>query len=203
MKKLIIYFRPVIAILLFSLICGCINIDYTGQRYPAIKSQSEIAFYNNSKEVPANEYVVIGRAVATAPDSYKSKNIKQKLLDRAQECGADAIQVVDFKRIFISQQVVPSPSDYDNGPSGSWANRGTRADGSKIAVDDSGKVVQLQENVHDRYELKARVLFLRLKSKNPVQGPIVEKTPEPEVKTVETPAPVKNNNAKNIKPAVK
>ena len=191
LKKLINRFKPVIAILLFSLICGCINVDYTGQRYPATENRSEIAFYNNSKEVPADKYAVIGRAIATAPDSYKSKDIKQKLLDKAQACGADAIQVVDFKRIFVSQQVIPTASAHDNSPVGSWGNRGTRADGSKIAVSDSGKVVPLQSKIHDRYQLKARVLFLRLKSKNPVQGPIVEKTPELEVKTVGTPAPSK------------
>jgi len=201
LKKIINRFRLVGAVLLFSLICGCINVDYTGQRYPATENRSEIAFYNDSKEVPTGKYAVIGRAVATAPDSYNSEEIKNKLLAKAQACGADAIQVVDFKRTFVNQQVIPSAGDYDNSPVGSWGNRGTRADGSKITVDSSGQVVPLQAEVYNRYKLIARVLFLRLKSKNPVQGPIVKKMAEPEVRTVGT--PTKINNPKNDKSAEK
>jgi hypothetical protein len=201
LKKIINHLKLVGAVLLFTLICGCINVDYTGQHYPATGSQSEIAFYNSSKEVPTGKYAIIGRAVATAPDSYKSQAIKESLLAKAQACGADAIQVVDFKRIFIGQQELPTASANANGPVGSWGSRGTRADGSKIAVNSSGKVVPLQSKVYDRYKLKARVLFLRLKSKNPVQQPIMKKNPEPEVRTVK--APTTNDNLKQDKPVKK
>lgn len=177
MKKLITCFIYATAISLFTLLAGCrgINVDYIGQKYPATTNSYNIEFYNNSTDVPNGKYTTIGRAVAVAPDSYSSKAIKNKLVEKAQICGADAIQVVDFKRVFVSQQVIPEQGDHDNGPVGSWGNRGRRADGSRISVNASGKVVAMRSKVYDRYDLKARVLFLRLKSKSPVQGPIVKK----------------------------
>ncbi|MCF6176613.1 MAG: hypothetical protein L3J71_12700 [Victivallaceae bacterium] len=202
MKKRINTIMFITAILLFSLITGCINIDYTGQRFPETENMHAIEFFNSSKDVPAGKYTIIGRAVATAPDSYSSEEIKNKLLSKAQACGADAIQVVDFKRIFVSQQAIPKESAYDNGPVGVWGNRARRADGSSIAVDSSGKVVPLQSKVHDRYELKARVLFLRIKSKSNIQEPIAEKVAEPEIKSA-TAGTVKKPGKTADKPVAK
>lgn len=192
-----------IAILSLSLITGCMNIDYIGQHYPATPKRSSINFYNNSKEVPDGQYAIIGRAVAAAPDSYSSEEIKNALIDKAQTCGADAIQVVDFKRVLVSQQAIPQASTYDNSPVGSWGNRGTRANGSKIKVNSSGKVVGLQAKTHNRYELKARVLFLRLKTKTIVAEPIVKAVSKPKT----TPKPVlpteQKSTGKDNKPSVK
>jgi len=187
LKKLINCFIYVVTISLLTLLFGCKGIDvhYVGHSYPATTYSHNIEFYHNSKEVPSGKYVTIGRAVATAPDSYSSQAIKNKLIDEAQICGADAIQVVDFKRIFVDQQLVPEQSAHDNGPVGSWGDRGRRADGSRIAVDASGQVVPMNSRVYDSYKLKARVLFLRLKSKSQAQEPIVEKLKVPK-KTSQT-----------------
>ncbi len=191
LKKLINCFIYLITISLLTVLFGCkgIDVNYIGHRYPATTNSYNIEFYNNSNEVPSGKYVTIGRAVATAPDKYSSESIKKKLIEEAETCGADAIQVVDFKRIFVSQQIIPERNAHDNGPVGSWGNRGHRADGSRIAVDASGQVVPMRSKVYDRYQLKARVLFLRLKSKSPVQEPIMKKLniPEKTAKTVVKP----------------
>jgi hypothetical protein len=201
LKKRINTMTFVTAMLLFSLITGCINIDYIGQRYPETTNRNTIEFYNNSKEVPDDKYVVMGRVVTTAPDSYTSEEIKNELLDKAQACGADAIQIIDFKRILVSQQQIPLGSAYDNGPVGSWGRRGVRADGSPIGVDAAGKTVALKSKVHDRYELKARALFLRLKSKSNIQGPIVKKLPEPATKLKTKPVTENKPAKSDVTPA--
>lgn len=178
MKRYI--FRTVVAlqVLFVMLVSGCISIDYVGQTYPEADSKEPLPFYTDAKEVPADTYKVIGRATATAPDGYSSEDIKQDLLSKARDCGADAVQVVDFKRVLVSRQKTPDSDFYNDGPTGSWGKYGKRADGSSVQVNVAGREEPLRDKVYNKYELVARVLFLRLNSRfieDPHMPMVIEK----------------------------
>jgi len=139
---------------------GCVNIDYVGQEYTQRNPDAEIMFYNSREDVPKNTYRVIGRANIEAPGSYNPAEIKKKLFKKARQCGADAIEVVEFKREKTGEQKISTTSNEYDGVVGTWANNGVRSDGSPIYVDSFDKTVPLKQNVHETFELKIKVLFL-------------------------------------------
>ena len=163
-----------VAILSLILLNGCIDTHYVGRSYAPIPESQKINFYNKNQPVPEDKYQPIGRAVTTAPDSYSSEDIKKAILAEARKHGADAVRVVDFKRVLIDRQTIPRNSIADDGPTGRWRS-GRRADGSKFAVNPAGDVVPMRSDRYDRYQLKARVIFLRLKTKMSKSETLIKK----------------------------
>lgn len=155
-----LFFRTVFSFLGIILFSGCVNIDYVGQEYPERNSDAEIMFYNSKEDVPKDTYRIIGRANIDAPASYNPAEIKNKLLKKARDCGADAIEVVEFKREKTGVQKVIASNDEYNGVVGTWANNGVRSDGSPIYVDSFDTTVPLKQTYRDTFELKIKVLFL-------------------------------------------
>jgi hypothetical protein len=141
------------------LVCGCINVDYVGQKFQRQNNDEDILFFNSNNDVPKDTYRVIGRANVTAPGSSTPEEIKGKILKQADECGADAVSIVDYKKIKIGEISTPAGTEYQ-GTSGVWNNTGARADGSPIAVDSFDKTVPLQKNKTSRYEIRSKALFL-------------------------------------------
>ncbi len=186
-----------VAVVCGTLIAGCINTHYVGRSYPPTPESEIIAFYNRKQPLPENRYQPIGRAVTVAPDSYNSAEIKQEILSQARKHGADAVKVVDFKRILVAQQQIPQNSIEDNRTFGQWGND-RRADGSKIKVNAGGEVVPMRSQRYDRYQLRARVIFLRLKSKMSHQEGIIASSKskaaaDMKQKKVEVAQPDRNN----------
>ncbi|MEI8246938.1 MAG: hypothetical protein WCI51_13990 [Lentisphaerota bacterium] len=155
-----LFFRTVFSFLGIILFSGCVNIDYVGQEYPERNHDAEIMFYNSKEDVPKDTYRIIGRANIDAPASYNPAEIKNKLLKKARDCGADAIEVVEFKREKTGVQKVVASNDEYNGVVGTWANNGVRSDGSPIYVDSFDTTVPLKQTYRDTFELKIKVLFL-------------------------------------------
>ncbi len=139
---------------------GCINLNYVGQEYPQRNPDAEIMFYNSKEDVPKNTYRIIGRANIDAPGGYNPAEIKKKILNKARVCGADAVEVVEFKREKTGEQKISTSSNEYDGVVGTWANNGVRSDGSPIYVDSFDKTVPLKQAVHETFELKIKVLFL-------------------------------------------
>ncbi len=87
-------FILVIAILLTR----CASIHYLGETYPPTQ---RVDLYFTEQDI-AKEYKIIGRMEATADADelvYSSDKFTQAILKKAGEKGADAIVILDFKKV--------------------------------------------------------------------------------------------------------
>ena len=155
-----LFLRTAFSLLGIMFFAGCVNINYVGQEYAQRNPDAEIMFYNSRDDVPKNTYRIIGRANIDAPGGYNPAEIKKKILKKARACGADAVEVVEFKREKTGEQKISSPGNEYDGVVGTWANNGVRSDGSPIYVDSFDKTVPLKQAVHETFELKIKVFFL-------------------------------------------
>jgi hypothetical protein len=151
-------------LLLTGLLSGCMQFDYVGQKLSPLSPEQSVAFYDSKDMVPPDTYNVLGRAVVTAPDGTSSEEVKAKLMEKAREYGADAIEVVTFKRIKTGEVVIPQHDDYQ-GPTGSWVTTSNRPDGTPIYTDTFVDTEPLKINTVAKYEVRAKVLFLADKVK--------------------------------------
>ncbi|MHB9138425.1 MAG: hypothetical protein ACYC4Q_03365 [Victivallaceae bacterium] len=141
------------------ILAGCVDINYVGQQYPQKDPDAEVIFYNSTADVPKNTYRIIGRANIEAPGDYNPAEIKLKILDKARDCGADAVEVVEFKREKTGEQNISKSPEYDN-TVGFWSGNGLRSDGSPIYVDSFDKAVPLKHASQNIFVLKIKILFL-------------------------------------------
>jgi hypothetical protein len=146
------------------ILSGCTQFDYVGQRLDPLPSNQMISFYNSKEEVPPNIYRVMGRAVVTAPDGTNAQAVKEEILDKAREYGADAVEVVLFKRVKTGEVAIPVNEQYE-GPVGSWSTTSNRPDGTPIYTDTFVDTVPLKTKTLIQYEIRAKVLFLADKEK--------------------------------------
>ena len=160
MNKLKILFILAVSIVL----SGCMSFDYVGQKLEPLPPDQLVAFYNNKEEVPPNVYRVLGRAVVTAPDGTNTQEVKEKIMDKAREYGADAIEVVLFKRVKSGVVAIPKNEQYE-GPVGSWSVTSNRPDGTPLYTDSFVDTVPLKTHELIQYEIRAKVLFLADKKK--------------------------------------
>jgi hypothetical protein len=144
---------------------GCTQFDYVGQKLTPLSSDEPVAFYNSGDEVPPNVYSILGRAVVTAPDGSNSEDVKDEIMSKAREYGADAVEVVLFKRVKTGEIMVPNQKDPYQGVSGSWVTSSNRPDGTPIYTDSFVDTVPLQTHPLEQYEIRAKVLFLANKNK--------------------------------------
>lgn len=160
MNKLKILFILAVSIIL----SGCIQFDYVGQKLAPLQPDQMVAFYNSKEDVPPNTYRVLGRAVVTAPDGTNTQDVKEELMQKAREYGADAIEVILFKRVKTGEIVTPKNEQYE-GPVGSWSTTSNRPDGTPIYTDSFVDTVPLKTHTIIQYEIRAKVLFLADKKK--------------------------------------
>jgi predicted ThiF/HesA family dinucleotide-utilizing enzyme len=146
------------------LFSGCMQFDYVGQKLKPLPPEDMVAFYNSKEEVPPNIYRVLGRAVVTAPDGTSTQEVKEELIQKARDYGADAIEVVTFKRVKTGEVMIPQNEQYE-GPVGSWSVTSNRPDGTPLYTDTFVDTVPLQTHVLEKYEIRAKVLFLANKNK--------------------------------------
>ena len=146
------------------LLSGCNSFDYVGQKLEPIKGGEAVVFYNKPEEVPPNIYKVLGRAVITAPDGSNTEEVRQELLEKARAYGANAVEIILFKRIKTGTIFYPKEAPYQDRV-GSWAVSSNRADGSPIFIDTFVKTVPLKTGEIDQYEIKVKALFLAKKER--------------------------------------
>jgi hypothetical protein len=149
---------------LVCLVSGCTQFDYVGQKLTPLSPDQFVAFYNSKNEVPPDTYKVLGRAEVTAPDGTNTESVKAEILEKAREYGADAVEVVLFKRVKTGEVVIPKHQTY-SGPTGSWVVTSNRPDGTPIYTDSFVENVPLQTSAVDQFEIQAKVLFLAKKEK--------------------------------------
>lgn len=92
MKK--IWETAILLGLIFA-VTGCVDVNYIGEKYPPT---SEVAFFFDEQEVPADAYHVMGRVTVSIDDgdaAFRSgEALNDALIEKAKEVGADAIVVV-------------------------------------------------------------------------------------------------------------
>ncbi|MBR2509649.1 MAG: hypothetical protein IKB71_07865 [Lentisphaeria bacterium] len=145
----------VLAAVLFF--CGCVNVDYVGQRLPERDSSEYIHIYPSMEEVPT-EYKVLGRGKVMTPNSYDLDKLDAVLTEKAQEVGADAVAIASKKRVTVT--VNDSIRTSGNRPNGSWHTQSTSPDGRYIYTDSFGKQQGLKNVRTERYRIYYQVVFL-------------------------------------------
>jgi len=155
MNKIKILFVFAAAIIL----SGCTSFDYVGQKLKPLPPGEMVAFYNSKEEVPPKIYAVLGRAVITAPDGTDTEDVKSEIIAKAREYGANAVEVVMFKRIKTGEVIVPKNEQFE-GPVGSWSVTSNRPDGTPLYTDSFVDTVPLKTHALEQYEIRAKVLFL-------------------------------------------
>ncbi|MFA6716435.1 MAG: hypothetical protein WC082_03385 [Victivallales bacterium] len=165
MNRVKIFFLLAAGIAMAYLGNGCTQFDYVGQKLTPLTDDQAVAFYNSSSEVPPNVYSIMGRAVVTAPDGSSTESVKEEIISKAREYGADAIEVVLFKRVKTGEVAVPDKHDPYGGVTGSWVTTSNRADGTPIYTDSFVDTVPLSVHTLEQYEIRAKVLFLAEKGR--------------------------------------
>ncbi|MBE6356482.1 MAG: hypothetical protein E7058_05140 [Lentisphaerae bacterium] len=118
MKKLII---SVFAAAIFS---GCVNIEYTGECAQAVAEDANIAVFTDSAKI-TRKYTVLGQASASGNYQEVSRDrMIAKLKEKAAECGANAILIVEHQVRADQEAAVSNPTfttalDFDE-TEGNW-----------------------------------------------------------------------------------
>lgn len=148
--------------LLFPLLlgaAGCVDVNYVGQTFPALPEDRSVTFFTQDMTVPRNEYRTIGRATLTAPGSTDSEELKEALIETARKHGADAVQVVEFKRVYVGDRLTPGGGNMQE-PNASWTQEGRYPDGSYIYTDSFGEATRLEQPGTPVYDITVKALFL-------------------------------------------
>lgn len=152
------------ALFILMLLSGCVSVEYVGQRFAPQPDDAFIALFDSPKAVPAGAYKVIGRAELTAPDGARWFDLHDRFLAEARAVGADAVELVGYKRVVVGSVPVYAP-----GSELAYEENRTRssfdADGSMLYVDSFGKPVQASDSVRDSYEIHMRARFLMKKER--------------------------------------
>ena len=85
-----------LGVILFS---GCVNVDYTGQTFPATPESAEVKFFKSRQELNLDEYAIIGRMVISAPVKSDFYTFKKAMLEKARSCGGDAACLVEMDTV--------------------------------------------------------------------------------------------------------
>ncbi len=137
---------------------GCVDLDYTGQTFPAPGADAPVAFFTADAPMPQNEYHAIGRITLTAPDGTNSDTLRDDLIDAAREHGADAVSVVEFKRVKTGMSAAPE-SSYQ-GPNATWNRDARNAGGAYIYSNTFGEINSLEKPPNPVYEIRIKALVL-------------------------------------------
>ena len=83
----------VFAVLVLPLF-GCATIDYVGESY---SPTTHVDLFFSEDQVP-HEYKVIGQVRASGDQYVTAAGLHRKMMARAQECGADAVIILEIGR---------------------------------------------------------------------------------------------------------
>ncbi len=75
-----------------SFVAACAHVDYVGKSYTPT-SRVEIFF---SEEDVAEPYEVMGKVLATGGDGVSAEKIQDKIMEKAQKKGADAVVILEL-----------------------------------------------------------------------------------------------------------
>ena len=151
MLKMAIY---TIAALTFA---GCVNVEYVGQTFPALPEETPVTIYSPEAPMPDHGYRAIGRITLTAPDGNSLGSVRDELSECAREHGAEAVSVVEFKRVEVGFWAVESASV----SMPDWSRDNRNAGGAFIYSNSFGERVAVNSQPRQKiYELRVKALLL-------------------------------------------
>lgn len=161
MKKKMKWFRMAAWTVLLPAVwlTGCVDLEYVGQTFPELPEDTEVAFFTPEIPVPEGEYHAIGRATVTAPGSTSNETLRDDLIESARDHGADAVQVVDFKRVKVGERSAVDGST-NPGPNAGWTQDARNAGGAYIYTNSFGETTELEKPKRAVYETTVKALFL-------------------------------------------
>ena len=173
--------------LLLAVVAGCVNVDYVGQTFEPIPEGKPVEYFAERKEVPPGKYRIIGRAVVTTTRRFDKYDAREFLTDEARKRGADAVVLVDFKRVKRGvYESEPDVAAVDTAPASKSGNVKPGGEPLDISLDSSEP---LRGEHHYRIDLELRVLFL--KSKDELEQQLARRGRELD-RLVKQPEPAQN-----------
>ncbi len=141
------------------LLGGCVDFSYVGQEFAPTPASQPVLFFRNRSQLPVGKYQIIGRATIQAPDGTDVFDLEELLLQRAREYGADAVCMVETKRIELGAYEIENAA-FD-GPSEPLDPGNLNWDGSAVAVNTFGEQVNVGGEKMRREEVVVKALFLK------------------------------------------
>ncbi len=88
---------------------GCTSVDYVGQRFDPAPNYKIIEYYTKPGDVPPDQYKIMGRMTVTYPNEVGRFRVREKLETLAQEYGADAVLLIEIKKVETAVYDLPAP----------------------------------------------------------------------------------------------
>lgn len=138
------------------------SVDYIGQTFPKTKN---VDFFKDQKAMPQGIYTVMGRANINVNANYDAEDIRKSLISKAQQVGADAVVIVEMKKVQVGERPVTNmDNELSQGPVGFWGSKGRSASGAPIYTDSFSDVTSMSPQTVPIYDIKGRVLFMKRKN---------------------------------------
>ena len=112
------------ALLSAILLCGCVSVEYEGECAAARKDDTPVAIFTDATRI-SRPYTVLGKASASGNYQEVSRDrMIAKLREKAADCGADAMLIVEQQVIAGDSPVASNPVfstsfDFDS-TDGNW-----------------------------------------------------------------------------------
>ena len=153
------FFTKTIKIILaagLSLVYGCMSVEYVGQSFPELPESEPIKIYSAAAPLTSDDYRVIGRVTIQAPDGTTQGDVWEELTELARKHGAEAVNILDFKRVRIGSYAVESEQPRRVG----WNRDGRNAGGAYIYSNYFGEVSTLEGRRTNVTELQINAVLL-------------------------------------------
>ena len=126
MKRLLL--PAALAALLLS---ACAHVDYVGRSYPPTQ---KVDLFFDEREVEAS-YDVMGQVIARANDLVSAEKLQAKIMQKAQDRGADAVVITGMDRYKTGESTTYNESTKER-------RRGTVTEGSSTTSSQNEKQIR-------------------------------------------------------------
>jgi hypothetical protein len=113
--------RPAVGIFLLLFIGACAHIDYVGKSYPRT-ARVDLFF---AEEEVTQPYELMGKVIATGGDEVSAEKMQDKIMEKAQEKGADAVVITGLERYQSGEQTSYSETTKQKDPKTSTTSGGS------------------------------------------------------------------------------
>ena len=128
-----------------AFIAGCTNFDYVGRSFAPRPETAKVSIFHTRGAMEEGKFMMMGRGVLTAPESYDKYDIEERLSELARERGADAVLIVKSRSVLRSFNV-PEGSSGFAAPSNIKVNPANRApDGQPLEENSFGRQIETPE----------------------------------------------------------
>jgi hypothetical protein len=119
------------AVLATLLLTACAHVDYVGRSYPPTQ---KVDLFFDEREVEAS-YDVMGQVIARANDLVSAEKLQAKIMQKAQERGADAVVITGMDRYKTGESTTYNESTKER-------RRRTVTEGSSTTSDTNEKQIR-------------------------------------------------------------